>query len=104
MERQDGDVARTKELLKAVSLRGVRNLERGVALVDSTLASSFEGVCVKLDDVWKEAGVLKLARPVGVKMGYGRRPHFVGRQSQAPPPPTHGAFSSSLPNLDEAGR
>ena len=49
-ERQEGNVARTKELLKAVSLR-VRNLERGAARVDSTLVTSFEGVCFKLNDV-----------------------------------------------------
>ena len=37
-------------LLKAVSLR-VRNLERGAGRVDSTLATSFEGVRFELDDV-----------------------------------------------------
>ncbi len=102
-ECQEGDAARTKELLKAISLR-VQNLERGVARVDSTLVTSFKGVRFELDDVWKEVGVLKLATPVGVEMGSGTMPRFVGRQSQAPSPPTHWTFSSSLPSLDEAGR
>jgi hypothetical protein len=85
LECQKGDAARTKELLKAVSLR-VQNLERGMARVDSTLVTSFKGVRFELNDVWKEVGVLKLAMPVGVKMGSGTTPRFVGRQSQAPPP------------------
>ena len=59
----------------------------GAAQVDSTLASSFQGVRVELDDVWKEVGVLKLAMPVGSETGTRVTPLFVGRQSQAPPPP-----------------
>ena len=89
-EDQDGDFARTKEeLLNTVSLR-VRSLEMGAAQVDSTLALSFQGVGVELNDVWKEVGVLKLAMPVGPEMGTRATPCFVGWQSQAPPPPLTG--------------
>ena len=61
-----------------------------MARVDSTLVTSFKGVRFELNDVWKEVGVLKLATPVEVEMGYGTMPRFVGRQSQAPSPPLTG--------------
>ncbi len=95
---QAGDLVRTKGQLEAVSLR-VRNLETAAAQVDSTLASSFQGVWVELDDVWSEFSAIKLAMPVGAGTATRGMPLFGGRQSQVSPPAPTGLSPAAFQAL-----